>query len=257
MSLGSNLAPIDLGPGDWVDPRLFRPLEGEPKRYDMVMIARWNYTKRHDLLLGALRQIADPTFRVALVAMNLAQDSDRQGVLMAIESSGLRPRIDVFEDLAPADVNRVLNQSKVNVLLSSQEGGNRGLFEGFFAGVPGVAFRNHIGVRTEHFRPETGRLIERAGLAGELLYFREYWSVFNPRPWALSHIAPEISTRRLNEFLKDQSLKRGEPWTKNIVMKCNRPDLRYYPDDAASQGLPAMEDLITQFLRGRVAGPLA
>ena len=250
-SLGSNLAPIELGPGDWVDPRLFRPLEDEPKRYDMVMIARWNYTKRHDLLLGALRQIADPTFRVALVAMNLVQDSDREGALMALESSGLRRQIDVFEDLAPAEVNRVLNQSKVNVLLSRQEGGNRGLFEGFFAGVPGVAFRNHIGIRTEHFRPETGRLIQRDALAGELLYFREHWSAFNPRPWALSHIAPEISTRRLNEFLKHQSLKRGEPWTKNIVMKCNRPDLRYYPDDGASQGLPTMEDLLTQFPLGR------
>lgn len=253
-SLGSNLIPIELGPGDWVDPRIFRPLEGEPKRYDVVMIARWNFTKRHDLLLRALRQIADPTFRVALVAQNLPRDSDREGALMAMDSSGLRRQIDVFEDLAPADVNRVLNLSKVNVLLSRQEGGNRGLFEGFFAGVPGVAFRNHIGVRTENFQPETGRLIERDRLAEELLYFREHWSAFNPRPWALSHIAPEISARRLNEFLKHQSLERGQPWSRDIVMKCNGPHLRYYPDDGIGQRLPAMEDVLTQFRLGSAAG---
>lgn len=221
--LGSNLSPIELGPGDWVDPSVFRPLDGEPKVYDAAMIARWDFTKRHDLMLRALRQIAVPRVRVAFVSKNWTEELDRKGVMSAIESSGLRQQIDILEDLAPAEVNRVLNQSKVNVLLSSREGGNRCLFEGFFAGVPGLAFRNHIGVRTEHFVPETGRLIERDALAAELLYFRDHWGQFNPRPWALSHISPEISTQRLNEFLKLRSLKRGEPWTKNIVMKCNRP----------------------------------
>jgi len=247
--LGSNLVPSELGPGDWVDPRVFCPLEGEPKRYDVVMVARWSLDKRHDLLLRALRHVADPTFRVAVVAINTPGDSDREAILMAIESSGSRPQIEIFEDLPPVEVNRVLNQSKVNVLLSRQEGGNRALFEGFFAGVPGIVFRNHIGVRIEHFQPETGRLIERSSLVQELLYFREHWSEFNPRPWAMAHITPEISTRRLNELLKLLSLKRGEPWTQDIVTSCNRPLLRYYPDDDAGRGLPTMEDILRQFAR--------
>jgi len=199
--LRSNLLPIELGAGDWVDPLVFRSLPGETKRFDMVMIARWHSSKRHDLLLRAIREIADPGFRVALVALR-KERSEREEILMAVASSGLRKQIEILEDLAPGDVNLVLNQSKVNVLLSRQEGANRGLFEGFFAGVPGLAFRNHVGIRMEHFLPETGRLIRPSALAAELIYFREHWHEFNPRPWALSHIAPEISSCRLNEFLR-------------------------------------------------------
>ncbi len=246
-SLGSNLVPIELGSGDWVDPRVFRPLEGELKRFDVVMIARWNSAKRLDLLLRALRSIADSSFRVALVAMSEPDDADRDGALKAIEGFGLRPQFEVFENIPPEEVNRILNQSKVNLVLSSQEGGNRALFEGFFAGVPGAVFRNHIGVRVEHFRPETGRLIDRGELAAELRYFRNHWSEFDPRPWALANIAPEVSTRRLNELLRVQSQNRGESWTADIVMKCNSPNLRYYPDENTGLGLPTMADLLKQF----------
>ncbi len=246
-TLGSNLVPIELGPGDWVDPRVFRPLEREPKRYSAVMVARWSYVKRHDLLLRALLRISDPTFRIALVAGNRADDADREGILRAIASSGLSQQVDIFEDLAPGEVNRVLNQSKVNVLLSRQEGGNRALFEGFFAGVPGLAFRNHIGIRTAHFQSQTGRLIDRAALAAELLHFRDHWSEFDPRPWAEAHITPEISTRHLNEFLLQRSRERGEPWTQDIAMKCNRPALNYYPDEEAGRDLPSIQALLHQF----------
>ncbi len=253
-SLGSNLMAIELGPGDWVDPRVFRPIAREPKRYDLVMIARWNTLKRHDLLLRALWRIADPDILVALVAMYSQRDTERKEILMALESSGLRPQIEIFENVPPDQVNLILNQSKVNVLLSRQEGGNRGLFEGFLAGVPGLAFRDHVGIRSEHFQPETGRLIERADLAAQLCFFREHWMEFDPRPWALAHITPEISTHRLNQFLKQIALQRGEPWTRDLVMKCNRPGACYYPEDSAGQGLPAIENLLDEFPLGKASG---
>ena len=71
-----------------------------------------------------------------------------------------------------------LNQSRVNLLLSRQEGSNRSLFEGFFAGVPGLALRNNIGIPKGHFNSETGRLIGEGELAGALLDFREHWGGF-------------------------------------------------------------------------------
>ena len=246
-ALATNLVPLELGSGDWVNPNLFRPLTGEPKRFDAVMIIRWSASKRLDLLMRALNEISDPTFRVALVVTSDPGDRNRQGALHALERSGLRSQFEIFENIPPEEVNRVLNQSKVNVLLSRREGGNRGLFEGFFAGTPGMVLRNHVGVRTEHFRPDTGRLIDRRNLARELLHFRSHWSEFDPRPWALANIAPEVSTRRLNEFCKAQLKNVGEPWTADIRMKSNCPGLRYYPDDSAGLGLPTMADLLAQF----------
>ena len=117
----------------------------------------------------------------------------------------------------------------------------------FFAGVPGLAFQNHIGMRSEHFQPETGRLIRKADLCRELLRFRDHWSKYDPRPWALQHIAPEVSTRRLNDFLRQLATSREEPWTRDIAAKCNRPHLRYYPDDNVALGFPALDDLLRQF----------
>jgi hypothetical protein len=161
----------------------------------------------------------------------------------------LRDRVTVFEDLEPAGVNEILNQSKVNLLLSRQEGSNRSLFEGFFAGVPGLAFANNIGIALDHFTPQTGRLITEHELPSALLYFREHWREFDPRQWALANITPEVTTATLNKFLKQLALERGEPWTQDIVPKSNRPDMGYYPDENDGHGFATIEDLFARYAR--------
>jgi glycosyltransferase involved in cell wall biosynthesis len=244
--LGSNLRPIACGPGDWVDPRVFRPLEGQEKRYDAVMVARWNLWKRHHLLFRALQRIGDPWFRVALLAVNISGDTDRELILASIRKFSRVCQVTVFEDMEPAAVNQVLNQSKVNLLLSRQEGGNRSLFEGFFAGVPGLAFSNHIGIPLTHFTPQTGRLIAEHELADALCYFRNHWAEFDPRAWALAHIAPDLTTAMLNLVLRQLANERQERWTKDIVCKCNCLSMRYYPDDSAGKGLARIEDLLAR-----------
>jgi len=228
---------------------VFRPLDGCQKRFDAVMIARWNLLKRHHLLFRALDRIADPSFRVALIAGNMVarRNPDRSAILSMIDEYHLVNQITVFESLPPVGVNEILNQSKVNLLLSRQEGGNRALFEGFFAGVPGLAFANHLGIPTDHFTPQTGRLIDQDELPDALLYFREHWTEFDPRPWALANIAPEITTGKLNTVLSDLAKLRKEPWTQDIVCKCNRPRLHYYPDESAELRFMTIQDLLAQY----------
>lgn len=242
--LGVNLRPVPAGPGDWVDPRIFRPLEGCEKKFDAVMVARWTHLKGHHLMLRALQRINDPSFRVAFVALNSARDTDREAILSMIRKHRCADQVTIFEDLEPAGVNRVLNQSKVNLLLSRQEGGNRALFEGFFAGVPGVAFSNHIGIPLTHFTPQTGRLIAQRELVDALLHFRAHGREFDPRPWALANIAPEVTTHNLNRALKQLAEEKQKRWTGEIACKCNRPRLHYYPDEASGQGFASMEDLL-------------
>jgi hypothetical protein len=137
----------------------------------------------------------------------------------------------------------------VILLLSLQEGGNRALFEGFFAGVPGLALKNNIGIPKAYFTSQTGKLIEEKDLKSELLYFREHWTDFNPRPWAEANIAPEITTARLNELLKGLAYQRGEEWTQDLVAKCNVPDLEYYPNETVGRGMPTYEDILVRYAR--------
>jgi hypothetical protein len=213
------------------------------------MIARWTRLKRHHLLFRALSRIADPSYKVALVGSNIAGDTDRSAILSMIDEYKLTRQVVVFEELEPEGVNEILNQSKVNLLLSRQEGSNRSLFEGFFAGVPGLAFANNIGIPVSHFTPQTGRLITKDELPGALLYFREPWGRFDPRPWALANIAPEVTTARLNLVLTQLAQERNEPWTRDIAGKTNRPELHYYPDEGDGAGLVAIEDLMAQYAR--------
>ncbi|MEE8575708.1 MAG: hypothetical protein V3T31_00500, partial [candidate division Zixibacteria bacterium] len=66
VRLKSNLIPIALGAADWNDDRLFFDMNLE-KEYDCIMVGTWNSVKRHHVLFRALREMADPTFRLALV----------------------------------------------------------------------------------------------------------------------------------------------------------------------------------------------
>jgi glycosyltransferase involved in cell wall biosynthesis len=252
--LNSNLRPISIGAGDWVDPRVFHPLKDSRKRFDAVMVARWTRVKRHHLLFRALARIGDPSYRVALVAGNIPGDNDRGAILAMIDQYRLADRIAVFEDLEPTAVNEILNHSKVNLLLSRQEGSNRSLFEGFFAGVPGLAFANVIGVPLDHFTAQTGRLITADELPEALLYFREHWRRFDPRPWALANITPEVTTARLNLVLQELARERGEPWTQDIVCKSNRPEMHYYPNENDDHGFASVEELLARYRRSSQGG---
>ena len=160
---------------------------------------------------------------------------------------GVRENFDIFENLKAEEVNEIMNQSKVNLLLSLQEGGNRALFEGFFAGVPGLALENNIGIPKDYFTPQTGKLIKEKDLKSELLYFREHWDEFNPRAWAEANITPGITTAKLNELLKRLAYQRGEEWTQDLVAKCNCPNLTYYPNGSVGREMPSYEDILGQY----------
>ena len=246
--LGSNLIPVRYGDSDWVNPSIFYPIEGQKKKYDAVMVSSWLSFKRHHVLFRTLRNLKDPSFRVALASH---MSRNREEIELLIDAYGVRDNLDVFEGLSQKEVNEILNQSRVNLLLSLQEGGNRSLFEGFFAGVPGLALENNVGLQKDYFTPQTGKLISEKDLVPQLLYFREHWSDFDPRPWAEANISPEVTTAKLNELLKKLALERGEEWTVDLAAKCNSPNLAYYPDESAGEGFPSMEDIIVRYARGR------
>ncbi len=81
------------------------------------------------------------------------------------------------------------------------------------------------------------------------MYFREHWTDFNPRPWAEANIAPEITTAKLNQLLKELSQKRHEEWSQDLAVKCNTPWSKYYPDEKAGNCLPSFEEILVQYAR--------
>ena len=247
-NLGSNLVPMSCGSSDWVNPSVFRPIAGQTKEYDAAMVATWLPFKRHHVLFRALHRMRDRSFRVALVSY---EPQNRAEVEALIDSFGLRDQVAIFESISQEEVNAVLNRSKVNILLSLQEGSNRSLFEGFFAGVPGLALRDHVGIPKDYFTPATGRLIDERDLISALLHFRQHWRDFDPRTWAMANITPERTTAGLNALLRQLAADRGESWTVDIVAKCNAPHCTYYPDARVGAGLPSMADVLSRYANDR------
>jgi glycosyltransferase involved in cell wall biosynthesis len=245
--LRTNLIPVRFGWGDWINPEIFSPLAGQEKRFDAVMVAREATYKRHHVLFRALRRLKDPSLRVALVGHSSPTSPKELQTLIDMYRVG--QNVHLFGKVSQQEVNVILNQSKVNILLSLWEGGNRSLFEGLFADVPALALQQNIGLCKEYFTPQTGKLIEEKELGSALLYFREHWMDFNPRSWALTHIAPEVTTAKLNALLKTLALQRGEEWTRDIVATCHAPEVQYYPDETVGTALPSLADIIVQYAR--------
>jgi hypothetical protein len=165
----------------------------------------------------------------------------------------VREQLTFFERLSPAEVNMKLNESRVNLLLSLKEGSNKSIFEGFFAGVPGMILRCAVGPAHSYFTPQTGKLIDEADLARELLWFRENAHTFSPREWALENISPQITTLKLEKILAEEAGRRDEPWTRGLVVKVNAPELSYM-DPANAARFPSLAELMAAYARTRADG---
>jgi glycosyltransferase involved in cell wall biosynthesis len=246
--MGTNLIPVAFGFSDWVDPRTFHTIEGERKYYDAVMVARWALYKRHYALFRILRRLDDPSLKVAIVGIKNMNERDELEYLRKYYN--VRNQIDIFPFLSQKDVNIILNQSKVNMLLSIQEGSNRTLFEGFFAGVPALGLTNNIGLNRDYFTRQTGKLVPEREFGTALKWFREHWREFDPSTWAHSNIGAERTTAKLNTLLMEFAKLHGEPWTRDIVGKCDRLDFQeHFPDASAGDDLPRFKDVLSKFAR--------
>lgn len=226
QSLAANLLPVSTGSSYWVDEDTFRPIEGLKKKYIAIMVANWTPLKRHDVLLRAVVRLGSRKDRVALVGFPIA-GYGRERIDSMVRRFGLGDRVDLFEWLAPQELNILLNQSHANILLSHKEGGNKAVFEGLFAGVPCIVAEDHMGIRREDVNEATGIRVKDLDLAEALLHMREVGSKRDTREWALNHASSSQSTSLVESALREAASRDGRPWTAGIVRKVNRPFARY------------------------------
>ncbi len=228
---GVSLVPLAMGAHDWVHDEIFRPLPGVQKEFDLVMIAGFARLKRHSVLFRAMKKIGRGKLRVALIGRTM--ERTRQEFDDEMRAYGVLEDCTVFQGLAPQQVNDVLNRSKVNLLLSKAEAGNRGIMEGFAAGIPCIVYKHIVGPRHEDINPETGVFSEDEGLADTIQGTLASYSKFRPREWFSRNTGFRRSAATLNSALKAEAVKRGETWTTDIVPKANMHESRYvFPHDA-------------------------
>ena len=228
QDLRSNLVPVRLGAGDWVDPENFHPQNGRHRTYDVVMVSGWNVLKRHRLLFRTLRELKRKRGRALSVALiGYPQHWTRVNIEKLMRRYGVQDQCTVFENIPHSEVARVVGDSKTYVLLSRREGANRGLYESLFCGTPVVVYRHHRGVNLDHVTEDVGRLADDAELEEVILSVVDGWERFRPRDWAVANTGWMNSTRILNRMIAGMAHRRGLPWTAEIVGHKNAPNLRY------------------------------
>lgn len=227
--LDSNLIPVRVGSGEWVDPSIFQPREaGSEAKFDAVMVASWDPLKRHELLFSAVAELKrerGKSLRLALIGY--AMGWPRSRIEQLLQRYGLENDCTIFERIPHAEVARIVAESRVSLLLSRQEGSNRSVYESMFCGTPVIIYRHHRGINLEHVNERTGLLADDDELARAIAEIVDHPEAFEPRAWALENIGYENATRTINEALRELAGRRGLRWTKDVVAKKNAPNLRY------------------------------
>jgi len=218
-----NIVPIDIGPCDWADPRLPEPYLGSSKQFDIVMNANWAGLKRHHALFRMLKR-ARRRYRVALIGGPLLGRT-RHDLEALASYYGVLDQLTIFEHIPYLEVMKVTCQSRVAVLLSLKEGGNRGVSESMFCDVPVIMPANHVGGTVRNVVAETGLVVPERDL--ETAIERLLSASIHPREWALAHITCFESSRKLNAVLREHALQHNQPWTADIAPRASSPESRY------------------------------
>jgi hypothetical protein len=141
--------------------------------------------------------------------------------------------VTIHEKLSLEDVGGLLARSRVHVLWSRKEGANRAIVEALFADVPIVV---RAGLSYGHAYPyvngETGRFADEATLGDVLLEMLATPERFHPRAWAMANMSCQRATEILGATLRAHAAARGEPWTRDLVVKTVHLDSQRYWDPA-------------------------
>jgi len=244
----SDLVPVDFGASDWVDHRIFRPLNCV-KKYDSVYVANLSRGKRLHAYLRAVANIVslDSTYRGALVCSSWGGSRTTLNALIAFYE--VERHVDVYHQVPQNRLNEILNLSKVNVLMSFKEGSNKSLFEAMFAGTPVLALRENTSINHAYVNGQTGRLVSEQEVVDALLHFRRNWQDYDPRPWAMANISPQVTTQKLESLLRTLSPPAPQDFDEHLLVKVNSPEATYWDPQLAGT-VPPIDAILAPFAAG-------
>lgn len=216
-----------FGASDWVNPSKFLPTKAT-KKYDSIYVANMNPIKRVFRYIDAVEIISRsfPDYRGCLVCAGWGGGSE--SIESYIASKNMGDSILYIPGLEQEELIKVINQSKVNILLSLKEGSNRSLFESMFLDVPVICISENIGVNKSYINEFSGLLIADAFLEDALISMRDNWKNYRPRNWALRNISPDVTTAKLATLLE---LRFGPICNSSLAVKANTPEVSYLDED--------------------------
>jgi glycosyltransferase involved in cell wall biosynthesis len=237
---------IPLYASSWVNPDHFTPLPRAQRDVDLIMVANFAKFKRHHALFRAMQDMPRP-LRIVLIG----QDQDGRTAETIHEMArwyGVHDRYQLLTHLPHAEVARWLCRARASVILSRREGSCVVVAESLFADTPAALLEDaEIGSRS-FINVRTGRLLRnRQPLGPQLLDLIQSAEQFQPRAWAVEHIACTHSNRTLNDAIKKTLLAQGQEWTQDLATIHWSPDPRLMNAADRVRLRPAYEELQRRF----------
>jgi glycosyltransferase involved in cell wall biosynthesis len=229
----------------WVNPEAFQPLPREERDFDLVMVANFGKVKRHHALFRALREMPSRP-RVLLIGQD--QDGRTADTILGMARHyGVFDRVTLQTNATHAQVAKGLCRSRASVILSRREGSCVVVAESLFADTPAALLHGAEIGSSAFINPQTGRFLDSGRLAHELQDFIAASDRYQPRQWALEHIACTRSTRVLNDAIREQQLSAGQEWTQDLAVLNWCPDPRVLLAEDRRRLQDARADLQTRF----------
>jgi glycosyltransferase involved in cell wall biosynthesis len=233
-NLHPRLKCLPMLPCDWIDPRFSLPRPRADRDVDILMVAGWAPVKRQWQFYDALSRMP-AELRIVMIGQAEGR-FDIEHARHEARLFGARQAIEFHQSLPIDQVADYQGRAKVSIILSRREGCCVAVTESFFADTPvGLLADAHIGPLA-YINDRTGVRLDRdQDLAPQLMGFLARWDSFAAKEWAEEHVSCDVSSQKLNGFLRAAALEEGRKWSRNIVIPCWRPHptVRYQPEASA------------------------
>jgi glycosyltransferase involved in cell wall biosynthesis len=219
---------LDIASADFVDPDVFQPL-GKERIYTGIQIARWDRFKRHELFVRAAGLLPEHRFlKFGHFALRGTPAEKRLREKIISLAERLRARIEFPDAEAESNqdlrfsakrVNRLINQCRMGILTSRDEGINKFKLECMSAGVPVLVPDDACPPLRKHVTPETGLFYKPspAGLAKAVRICLETYPAFRSRDYVLENTGCRRSVFKLRHALAELCAREGvKPYFQDV-----------------------------------------
>jgi glycosyltransferase involved in cell wall biosynthesis len=248
-TIGTNLAPVPLAANWWVDHRVSPSVSAE-RDIDVIMVAAWGGIKRHWRFLKALGRLRRRGHRVRTMLIGYPQELTMADIRALAERFGVSDQVETREWLTREEVGAMLARAKVFVLWSRRECANRAIIEAMEADVPVIVRKGlTFGYAYPYINERTGRFVAEDDLGDGILEMLEHRNGLAPRDWILSNMTPERGTRILEDHLRGEAARAGEPWTSGLAVKTSNLVTQIYWHEGDRAKFDADYDFLRKCVR--------
>ncbi len=225
--LSTNISTIPLLASNWVHPGIFTEDKDAQKKYDLVMLANYSVYKRHWLLFKMISRM-NPRPKVLLIGRPWESRTE-ETIRSEARLYGVEDSLVFKTNLSDDELVRSIQESRLSIITSGNEGSCVAVVESMFLGVPVTIFEEAVIGSKAFINKRTGGVLPAVNPHKKLRELIDCAGTCDPRAWALENRVDCLgSTKVLNNHLRQTVTARGESWSRDICRQHWRPNPAYF-----------------------------